>query len=353
MSRLPEKNWKELLMGYCTALLLALGMSLSLFRAFAPRQALWPILPLCAGMTLALHALFQLRFKHKKWIFLALTAALSLWGALGGGPVHDVIQMGKAAYLSFLGIPDALAPFAGTARWALCLLLSLLGAALYWDHTVPLAIFTVLSMVGISFAFGEQEALLLCALPSAAGVLLMMARENAKRLSALPIAAVLTALAFLLLPAKPQAVSPFQEIAQNIRQFVEDYLLFNEFRSAFTLTSEGFQPLDDRLGGPAEPKEHDVMEVNTDRKVLLRGKTYDQYTGLNWYDTLSSRRYLSVSPRYTALREELFDLNRPLAGDDSALLSMRVRMLDQGTTTLFAPGHPQPAIGRGADGAVL
>ncbi|MBR0406800.1 MAG: transglutaminase domain-containing protein [Clostridia bacterium] len=339
MSRLPEKNWKELLMGYCTALLLALGMSLSLFRAFAPRQALWPILPLCAGMTLALHALFQLRFKHKKWIFLALTAALSLWGALGGGPVHDVIQMGKAAYLSFLGIPDALAPFAGTARWALCLLLSLLGAALYWDHTVPLAIFTVLSMVGISFAFGEQETLLLCALPSAAGVLLMMARENAKRLSALPIAAALTVLAFLLLPAKPQAVSPFQEIAQNIRQFVEDYLLFNEFRSAFTLTSEGFQPLDDRLGGPAEPKEHDVMEVNTDRKVLLRGKTYDQYTGLNWYDTLSSRRYLSVSPRYTALREELFDLNRPLAGDDSALLSMRVRMLDQGTTTLFAPGR--------------
>ena len=339
MSRLPEKNWKTLLMGYLASLLLALGMSLALFRAFAPRQALWPVLPLCAGMTLVFYVLFEVHFKSKKWMLLGAVAVLGAWGALGGGPVFSLVQMAKAAFLSFQGLPDALTPYAAQVRWALCLLFSLLGAALYWDHTVGLAVFTVISMVGISFAFGSRDGLLLCALPSAAGLLLMMARENGKRLSALPIAAGLAALAFALLPANPQAVSPFREAAQSIRQFVEDYLLFNEFRSAFTLVSEGFQPLEDRLGGPAEPADHDVMQVTTDRKVLLRGKTYDQYTGLNWYDTLSSRRYLSVSPRYAALRDELFDLNRPLTGGGADPINMRVRMLNKGTTTLFAPGR--------------
>ena len=340
MSRLPDFKWKELLMGYAAALLLSLGMSLALFRAFAPRQALWPVFLLCAGMTLVIHTLLQVRFRLKKTAFFAVIAALGVWGALGGGPVFALVQMGKAAYLSFHGIGDALAPYAVTARWGLCLLLSLLSAALYWDHTVPLALFTVLSMVGISFTFGNRESLLLYALPAAAGLLLMLAKDNGKRLSALPIAAALTALAFLLLPGKPQAVSPFKEAAQEIRQFVEDYLLFNEYRTAFSLTTEGFQPLNERLGGPAEPVDHDVLELNTDRKVLLRGKTYDQYTGLNWYDTLSARRYLAVSPRYTALREEVFDLNRPLLGGDSVSpVTMNVRVLNRSATTLFAPGR--------------
>ena len=340
MSRLPEYKWKELLMGYIAALLLSLGMSLALLRAFAPRQALWPAFPLCAGMTLVMHALFQMQFKYKKIMVCAVLAALAAWAALGGGPVFALVQMGKAAYLSFQGIGDAMAPYAATARWGLCLLLSLLSAALYWDHTVPLALFTVLSMVGISFAFGSRDSLLLYALPAAAGLLLMLAKENGRRFSALPVAAALTALAFLLLPGKPQAVSPLKETAQEIRQFVEDYLLFNEYRTAFSLTTEGFQPLNDRLGGPAEPVNHDVLEINTDRKILLRGKTYDQYTGLNWYDTLSARRYLAVSPRYTALREEVFDLNRPLAGGDGVSpLTMRVRILNRGATTLFAPGR--------------
>ena len=57
------------------------------------------------------------------------------------------------------------------------------------------------------------------------------------------------------------------------------------------------------------------MEVRTSRTVLMRAKTYDDYTGLNWYDSLSTRRYLAASPRFQSLKEDLFDLNRPLAGD--------------------------------------
>ncbi len=340
MSRLLDQTWKGALLGYCTALLLSVGMSLTVFRAFAPLQAAWPVIPLCALFTLLFYGLFQIKFPHKGLIFLGALLALGAWGMLGGGPVHTLIQMGKAAWLSFQGSPDAMTFYAGAARATVCLLFSLLGAALYWDRTVPLAVFTVVSLIGIAFLFGQQEELLLMALPAAAGVLLLMAWQDGKKLSPLPVAVLLAALAFLLLPARMKPVSPFKETAENIRHFVEDYLFFNQYRAAFSLTAEGYQPLDERLGGPAEPVDHSVMEVNTRRTVLLRGKTYDQYNGLNWYDTLSSRRYLSVSPRYLSLRETIFDLDKPLSGDgDTEPLTTTVHFLNPGTTTLFAPSH--------------
>ena len=337
MSRPREIDWKAAVMGYCAALLLSLGMGLTVFRAFEPQQALWPAALLCAGFTLLFQILFQARFPRKGLIFLGLMLLLGLWGLLGGGPFFLAAQMVKAAWLSIRGIPDAVAPYAGCARWVVCLIFSLLGAALYWDHTVPLAVFTVVSMVGLAYWFGAREELLLCALPGAAGLLLMMAREEGKRFFSLVTALALAAGAYLLLPQTPRAVSPFKEAAENVRHLVEDYLLFNEYRAAFTLASEGFQPLDERLGGPAEPEDHSVLEALCDRTVLLRGKTYDDYTGLNWYDTLSARRYLAVSPRFAAQREELFDLNRPLSGDGAALQTLRVHFLNSGTTTLFAP----------------
>ena len=83
MSRLREKNGIAALMGYLASLLLSLGMSLALFRAFAPRQALWPVFPLCAGMALVFYILFEFRFKSKIWLLLGAAAALGAWGASG------------------------------------------------------------------------------------------------------------------------------------------------------------------------------------------------------------------------------------------------------------------------------
>ena len=328
-------------MGYCASLLLGLGMSLTLLRAFLPEQPLWPALILCAAFSLFFHTLFQIPLK-KKWLLpLVAAVVLGLWALWGGGPLFTFIQLLKAGFLSFRGIPDAIAPYTDTARWAVCLLFCMLGAALSWDRTVPLAAFTVVTIIALAFVFHPQAELLLCAVPAAAGLLILMAQNGYKRLGVLPVAAALALAAFFLIPGKPQGVHPFSDAAERIRQFVEDYLLFNEYRSSFTLASEGFLPLDDRLGGPADPEDHHVMEVATDRTVLLRGKTYDEYSGLNWYDSLSSRRYLYVSPRFTALRDEIFDLNRPLAGEAPEAETLHVHMLGSGSTTLFAPVRTQ------------
>ena len=340
MSRPRKLDWKAAVMGYCTALLLTLGMSLTMLRALLPQQAVWPAVALCAVFVLGFHVLFFLPAKRKWIVPVGAILALTLWGLAGGGPGYTAVQLVKAAFLSFRGIPDAAAPYADAARWSICLIFALLGAALNWDHTLPLSAFSVVTIISLAFILNAQKALVLYALPAAAGLLLMMAGEQGKRIPLLPVAVLLAAAAFLLLPGRPQAVSPFKELASDLRQFVEDYLLFNDSRASFSLATEGFQPLNERLGGPAEPEDHTVMEVTTDRTVLLRGKTYDDYSGLNWFDSLSARRYLAVSPRYTGLKADLFDLERPSAEEtDASLQTMRVHMLNTSTTTLFAPAH--------------
>ncbi len=340
MSRLLKSGPGAVLMGYLTSFLLSLGMSLTLIRSLMPGNALWPAALLCAVFAPVFHTMFSVPMKRRWLPPLAVAAALGAWAALGGGPLFTLIQLVKAALLSFQGIPDAVSPYADTARWAICLMFSLLGAALAWDRTLPLAVFTVVTVISLAFLVNIREKLLLCAMPAAAGLLILMAGKQGKRLSLLPVALLLPLLAFAAMPRQAAVVKPLQDAAERVRQLVEDYLLFNETRASFTLASEGYLPLEERLGGPAEPEDHSVMEVRTDRTVLMRAKTYDDYTGLNWYDSLSARRYLAVSPRFQALKEDLFDLKRPLAGDGSVTPeTIRVHMLNNGTTTLFAPGR--------------
>lgn len=339
MSRPHETSVKAAAMQLFTMLLLSLGLSLTALKALLPLQALWPAAVFCLLFSLALEGLYLLPLR-KKWLLpLTAAAAVGLWGALGGGPVHTAVQLGKAAFLALRGIPDAAAPYADAARLAVCLIFTLLSAALTWDDTLSLAFFSVATILGLIFVFSAQAGLLLYALPAAAGLLLMMAQGKENRVSPLFPAVLLALLAFFLVPARQEPVPQLAKVSSDIRQLIEDYLLFNEFRSSFSLTNEGFQPLEDRLGGPAEPESHQVMEVQTPRTLLMKGKSYNEYTGLNWYDTLSSRRYLYASPRFTSLREELFDLNRPLADGGAEPETVHVQFLGNGTTTLFAPSH--------------
>ena len=340
MSRLHKSGPWAVVMGYLTSYLLSVGMSLTLIHSLMPTHALWPAALLCAVFSLGFHTLFSVPVKRKWVLPLAILAVLGIWATLGGGPMFTLIQLGKAAFLSFQGIPDAVSPYADTARWAVCLMFSLLGASLAWDRTLPLAVFTVVTVIALAFLVNVQEQSLLCALPAAAGILILMAGKQGRRMSLLPVAVLLPLLAFLIMPRHAVTFEPLKEAAEHVRQFVEDYLLFNEYRDSFTLASEGYLPLEERLGGPAEPEDHSVMEVWTDRTVLMRAKTYDDYTGLSWFDSLSVRRYLSASPRFQSLKAEVFDLNRPLAGDGGVeSKTLKVHILNNGTTTLFAPGR--------------
>lgn len=337
MSRPREWNWKESVTVYLTALLLAVGMDLPFFKALFPQQAAWPSLCWCALFCVVIHAFFSLRFRLKWVVGLLAVSAPVVWYFVDGGPLFPVIQGIKAAALAFSSVPEAAAPYASQLRWALCLLFSLLGTALSWDRTLPLALFSVVAVIALSFVLGARAQLLIYILPAAAGLLLLLAGEEGKRPIAVLMACLLAAGAFLLIPSTPQTVEPLEKAATDVREFVEDYLFFNEYRSTFSLTTEGYQPLENRLGGKAEPTDHTVMEVSADRAVLLRARAYNDYTGLNWYDTLASRRFLYASPRFTSQRDEVFDLTRPLAGDPVQPASVSIRMLSDSTTTLFTP----------------
>ncbi len=339
MSRPHNGKLKAAVIGFTAALLLSLGLSLTVLRALLPLTALWPAALFCFAFTLAVYALLAVPLKHKWLIPVAAVLGIVIWGGLGGGPLHSVFQAVKAAALAFQGVPDAAAPYADTIRWGICLIFSLLAAALVWDDFLPLALFVVMAAVGLSFLLSQSDGLLLCALPAAAGLLLMLVQQDSRRYSVLPVAAILAALAFLLMPAHTRTVSPLDQVAARVRELVEDYLIPPETRNSFFLAAEGYQPLQDRLGGKAAPQNYNVMDVTSDRTVLLRARTYDQYTGANWNDTLSSRRYLYASPRFASLRDELLDLARPLCGDTVDPVTLHIHMLSPSPSTLFVPAH--------------
>lgn len=320
------------------AALFAVSCALMALSALLPGQALLPAVLYCLVFSAAFSLLFSVRLRFKWLLPLLCTLAIGIWGILGGGPLHTLLQLVKAGYLSVCGIPDAIAPYADAARLSLCLLFSLLAAAILWDEMLAIAIFALSTVACLSFVLGGSEQVLFFALPGVLSILLLASPRESRRPIALPVAAALTALALLFTPAHPQTVPEMEKAAEEVRNLVEDYLLFNESRTSFSLRATGWQPLENRLGGEANPSHGPVMEVQTTEKLLLRGKSYDTYTGLNWQDSLSTRRYLYISPRFETLRNETFDYMRPLSGADSLpLREISIHLLAPGTTTLFAP----------------
>lgn len=338
MSRLRENPWIPRAIEGLTALMLSVGLSFTALSSLLPGQALLPALGWCALFSIGFYAIFSIRMRFKWLLPLIVTAGLGLWALSGGGPVFTLIQLVKAGFLAFRGIPEAIAPYADAARLSICLVFSLLGALVVWDGALPFSIILSVSITALSYILGGSEDAVFYSLPAAAAILMLAVKDEKMKLAALPVAVILTVLAFLLTPPRPQTMPQMEKTAQDVRHLVEDYLLYDDYRSSFSLHQTGYQPMESRLGGPAEPRDFPVMEVYTDQKVLLRGKSYDTYTGLNWLDTLSYRRYLYISPRFESLRNQILDLNRPLIGaQDAELKTMRVHLLNPGSTTLFVP----------------
>ena len=94
------------------------------------------------------------------------------------------------------------------------------------------------------------------------------------------------------------------------------------------------------------------MQVQTPKRVLLRGAIMNEYTGRIWRNTTGGRRYLYISPRWSSLRNQLFDTGLP---QGEALSN--ASLLEEQTITIrlqpvFAPAGPLPECQRGS-GALL
>lgn len=163
----------------------------------------------------------------------------------------------------------------------------------------------------------------------------------------IPSAALCLLCAMLFLPNTLDPYPPLSDLMQRTRQFIEDHFLFTQSRTVYSLSMSGYQPFGhERLGGPVDPTDDPVMEVETDETVLLRGVISNEYTGFSWRNTLPANRYLLSDLRFQGLRKKTFDLNLPAQAlrDESSIFdekALRIRMVKDCFSTLFVPARTQ------------
>ena len=157
-------------------------------------------------------------------------------------------------------------------------------------------------------------------------------------LKAVPIALLIAALAFALTPPFRQTEPALEEKADQLRQYINDYFFFTDSRENFSLASLGYQPMGEKgLGGKPTISNNPVMEVDTVKKVSLRGSILNLYNGGRWYDSVSNERYGYTTLRFAALRDTLLDVNLPAAAQRIDALQIDITLLNPMPSTLFVP----------------
>lgn len=181
------------------------------------------------------------------------------------------------------------------------------------------------------------------ALMAAAALAAMFARSNDEKigyLRAIPAAVLAAALAVAMIPAGPLTWQPLYDAAQKARDLFNDYFMFTDPRTTYSISLDGFQPRGEVLGGPAQPVMAQIMEVKTDQPLLLRGSLKRTYTGYSWTENAINSRYVMIAPTRRAIREKVFESTRLKGlpyGNAFREASIDVTMLSEGLSTLFVP----------------
>lgn len=247
--------------------------------------------------------------------------------------------IGAALTLFLNGLPLSLAAYSRIITILLSFLMTSIGVSFSQSSNAffPLALLTLIELIVISFLGIDIPAVSF--LPLALALLISARVHGTGSLSVIPASAMVLLLSFLLLPLAGSAVPALSDYAERTRKKIDDYFFFSDPRSAFSLSSVGWQPYGpDRLGGPVNPTNDPVMQVKTSERALLRGTVKNNYTGLSWTDSISSSRYLYVNPRFISLRKNLFDISRPDRSlretlPDSQLIT--VTMSSESASTLY------------------
>ena len=273
-----------------------------------------------------------------------MTAAFVLWLMLLGG-MTTLTETLKAMLYQYAGFVTA-----GMYAQEITCLLAVVCALLCWaltrdDMGVLPAVFVVAGVSILLWASGcDHMAITLT--PAVLAVLLLSSdrtQSGTPLRRVLPMALVLALISGLATLGGGVEWEPLSRTADELRERIEDYLFFTEPRNVFSLSAEGYYPQgQNQLGGPAQPRDHLVMVVETPRRTYLRGSVRNEYTGRAWYDTTGGRRYLWVSPRWDAERAAAFDMALPaeIIRQNSSFFTPRtvtVRMTDTSASTLFVP----------------
>ncbi len=338
-------NLREKLTDLGASALIALMLSLSLTEAvlesFSAPVSVWTAAALCLAFSL-FGALM---------LFNRLTAALSL-AAAAMLAVYLALMRSPAAFFTRLvqsmsAVLTGSGSMGASEAMGLCVVLSLVFGLLSFflvrmsGGVYPALLLFVFVLLGHWIMDAEFSAVTLAPGLIALAVLYARAyREKGAIQRALPAALIAAALTLMLLPAPGTTLQPLQDCADKVRELFNDYFRFNDPRTVYSVSGDGYQPRSDRLGGRAEPRDERIMTVESDDTLLLRGAISRTYTGANWVDETVNSRYLLIDPTRRKKLEAAFnaDLNRNLA---SCLkkIDVNVTFNHSGTSTLFVPAR--------------
>ncbi len=287
-----------------------------------------------------------------------MVALVTVMALLGGfRPLSKIGALIGALTAMNSGEAAMLTEHADTIYWSIAILLTL---SLFWICRMPGGVYPALTLTLIILLYGwflEKRLNPLSALPALAALGAMFARAGSEKtgyLKALPAALLIAALAFAALPAGNPTWQPLADAADRVRQMFFDYFMFTDARASYSLYSDGYQPLGDSLGGPAEPSKENVMLVQSDRMLLLRGSVRRTYTTYSWTNSAVNNRYLFIDPTKQGVRDRIFESRRLdgfSAPDAFEQVHATVTMLSDGISTLFLP-HRLQDLNTGLDMAV-
>ena len=346
MSRPLPERLKDGLGDALLAALPGFGLALLLSTALFG-QVSWIVLGTVAAVTALTLCLLKALSPKVCGIALAAGLVVLALGCANIGPLAGPAQAVRILWIYPDLMGAALPPYREVLSFLIPILLTALCAMAV---LIDLPTLTLLPMALFSIFFGTEligntaAPALIGAGACVAAYLLALARERT-RLTVWPMLVVLlaVALAYLFMPRALPKTEGLREAAEEVYQTVSDYLPSNDdsARSGFTLETEGYLPLGSdtrpRLGGPADPSDRSIMEVRTEHTLYLRGVAMNSYNGLNWDDTLSSRRFLYADLLQQGYRRTVFDEYLPLTGTALNAESASVHMLSAAATTLYVP----------------
>lgn len=327
-----------------TALLLGVSIALTMLKALEIPFSLITVMGLCAGlvavMTLA---------RFNRWTLcgslLALAAGLAIFEMRGGQLLTSLRQTASELMRLLLSGEGVLADHATALIVSISLLSAFIAFLFSKMHggVYPAFLLFLFVLMGCWFLRGELNPWQL--LPGLVALALLYARsykDSPASLRALPLALCAALLTVLLLPRQQLTWEPLVEAADKVRKVFYDYFLFTDPRAVYSVASDGYQPLGETLGGPANPHENEIMQVTTDENLLLRGSVKRTYTGSSWVDSTVNSRYLFIDPTRQGKLTRIFNLDKlgPLEGcfekDE-----VQVELLTAGTSTLFVSSRLQ------------
>lgn len=156
----------------------------------------------------------------------------------------------------------------------------------------------------------------------------------------LPTALIAAVLAVALLPAEGTTCKPLEDMADKVRSVFNSYFSFTDTRVPYSISMDGYHPLGETLGGPAEPNRWPVMDVETEHDLYLRGTIRRTYVNTAWTDAVAGNRYLYGDPSKSGVRSGVFESGRVDAEASAGAfrtVQARIELLSEGTSTLFVP----------------